>query len=73
MNIDLFTENEVRKARKLLAESSTPHSDILDQIVTPEVMARIDLATNQRNDRTYMAYRLEFVATHAAPVHLGQS
>lgn len=62
MNIDLFTEDEVRKARKLLAESSTPHQAILDQIVTAEVMARIDLATNQRNDRSYMAYRVEYVA-----------
>lgn len=62
MNIDLFTEDEVRKARKLLAESSTPHQAILDTIVTDDVMARIDLPTGQRNDRSYIAYRLEYVA-----------
>lgn len=62
MNIDLFTEDEVRRARKLLQESAIPHQAILDTIVTDEVMARIDLSTGQRNDRRYMAYRLEYVA-----------
>lgn len=62
MNIDLFTEDEVRRARKLLKESTIPHQAILDTIITDEVMARIDLFTGQRNDRRYMAYRLEYVA-----------
>ena len=62
MNIDLFTEDEVLRARKLLQESAIPHQAILDTIVTDEVMARIDLSTGQRNDRRYMAYRLEYVA-----------
>lgn len=62
MNIDLFTEDEVRRARKLLQESAIPHQAILDTIITDEVMARIDLSTGQRNDRRYMAYRLEYVA-----------
>lgn len=62
MNIDLFTEDEVRRARKLLKESAIPHQAILDTIITDEVMERIDLSTGQRNDRRYMAYRLEYVA-----------
>lgn len=61
--IDLFTKDEVRRARKLVATSLTPHGLICAEIVTPDVMRRIDAATGQSNDQHYMAYRLEYLAT----------
>lgn len=60
--IDLFTEDEVQRAKTILKASSTPHARILDEIVTDEVMQRINRDTGQENDRRYMAYRLEYVA-----------
>ena len=38
-------------------------SRIRDEIITDEVMKRIDGETGQENDRRYMAYRLEYVAS----------
>lgn len=60
--IDLFTEDEVSRAKSLLRNQSNPHYRILEEIVTAEVMQRIDDETGQKNDRDYMAYRLEYVA-----------
>lgn len=57
--IDLFTNDEVRRA---VGQS---HDYILDNIITPEVMDRIRVATVQDNDRRYMAYRLEYFANFA--------
>lgn len=62
--IDLFTEDEVQRAKTILKSSSTPHTRILDEIVTDEVVQRINRDTGQENDRRYMAYRLEYVASN---------
>lgn len=64
MKIDLFTEEEVRRAKKIIAEAkeATPHNRLRDEVVTEEVMQRIDQETGQQNDRNYMAYRLEYIA-----------
>ena len=55
--LNAFTNDEVRRA---IGQS---HDYILDNIITPEVMDRIRAATMQDNDRRYMAYRLEYVAS----------
>lgn len=57
--IDLFTEDEVQRAKTILKSS---HTRILGEIVTDEVVQRINRDTGQENDRRYMAYRLEYVA-----------
>lgn len=66
--IDLFTEDEVSRARSVIATSMDlrqRHQRLFDEIVTPEVMARIDAATGQANNRDYMAYRVEYLAGKA--------
>lgn len=57
--MDLFTESEVKRARKIINKAALPHKRIRNEILTDEVMARIDKQTGQTNDRRYMAYRLE--------------
>lgn len=54
-NDPLFTPREVEAARRLLRQGTEA---VRDAVVTPEVMARIDRVTGQKNDRTYMTYRL---------------
>ena len=64
--IDLYTEDEVKRAKDIIAtsrDSAQVSQRIRDEIVTDEVMERIDRETGQKNDRRYMAYRLEYVAT----------
>lgn len=61
--IDLFTEDEVARAKRLVARNPlNAHPYIREEIVTDEVMKRIDETTGQANDRNYMAYRLEHLA-----------
>ena len=63
--IDLFTDREVQAARVILKsshDSVQAHRRILNEIVTDEVMARIDADTGQPNSRDYMAYRLGYIA-----------
>ena len=64
--IDLFTAHEVSRARDILRTSmDTVQASrrIFEEVVTDEVMNRIDRETNQTNDRRYMAYRLEAIVT----------
>ena len=64
--IDLFTRDEVQRAKDIIATSmdgAQVSSRIRDEIITDEVMKRIDGETGQENDRRYMAYRLEYVAS----------
>lgn len=61
--IDLFTETEIRAAKKIMQNTATPHEAIVEKVVTEEVMARIDAETGQPNDRSYVAYRLEYIAS----------
>ena len=64
--IDLFTAAEVQRAKDIIATSmdgAQASSRIRDEIVTDEVMQRINRDTGQENDRRYMAYRLEYVAS----------
>lgn len=60
--IDLFTADEVRRAKKIMQRSLIAMPTIRDQIVTEEVMERINRETGQQNNRDYMAYRLEYIA-----------
>lgn len=64
--IDLFTRDEVQRAKGVIATSrDSAHASqrIRDEIVTEEVMERINHESGQENDRRYMAYRLEYVAS----------
>ena len=64
--IDLYTEGEVKRAKDIIAtsrDSAQVSQRIRDEIITDEVMKRIDGETGQENDRRYMAYRLEYVAS----------
>ena len=60
--IDLFTEDEVQRAKAIMRDGPTPHTRILDEIISDETMQRINRDTGRENDRRYMAYRLEYVA-----------
>lgn len=64
--IDLFTRDEVQRAKTILSSSMDTvqkNKRLRDEIITDEVMQRIDCETGQKNDRRYMAYRLEYVAS----------
>ena len=64
MNVDLFTVEELKRAQDIRSTSRDNLQFIQrvqDDILTDEVMARIDKATGQTNDRKYMAYRIEYV------------
>lgn len=60
--IDPFKDSEVAAAKKILTETSIPNKRICSEILTDVVMARIEKYTGQKNDQSYMAYRLEYVA-----------
>lgn len=60
--IDLFTRDEVKRAKKIMAAESIPHTRLRNEVVTEEVMKRINEETRQENHRDYMAYRLEHIA-----------
>ena len=63
--IDLFTRGEVRHARTILAAGGLVNKKLHDDVLTEDVMQRINEQTGQENNRRYMAYRLEYVAgTH---------
>lgn len=62
--IDLFTADEVKRAKEILKGTLIPMPAIRDQIITDEVMQRINRETGQENHREYMAYRLEHIANH---------
>ena len=64
--VDLFTSDELKRAKGIIAtsrDSAQASQRIRDEIVTEEVMERINRESGQENDRRYMAYRLEYVAT----------
>lgn len=62
--IDLFTVSEVRKAKNILTNGNgaPAHFRLMDEVLTPEVMRRIDNEAGLLNDRDYIAYRLEYIA-----------
>ena len=66
MNQDLFTAEEIKRAKDIIAtsrDSAQASQRIRDEIVTDEVMKRINKESGQTNDRRYMAYRLEYLAS----------
>jgi hypothetical protein len=64
---DLFTADELEKARKLYEECApgTFNGTVVREVVTP-AMARIDAATGQANDPRYIGYMLEFALGQSA-------
>jgi hypothetical protein len=62
---DLFTRNEVQRAKVIIASSRDAlqvHHRLRREVLTEEVLQRIDRATKTLNQTTYIAYRLEFIA-----------
>lgn len=59
---DLFTAAEVKAARRILAAEPFATDRVRQEVVTPEVMARINRETGHSNDRLYMTYRLIYIA-----------
>lgn len=69
--IDLFLKSEVRRAREIMRSPGHParrfkslHVGLKDML-RGKPMERIDAATQQENDLSYMAYRLEHIANIA--------
>ncbi len=62
--IDVYTHDEVNHAKRILNElKGAPANDRLQaEVVTEEVMTRINQETGQENVRAYIAYRLQFIA-----------
>lgn len=68
--VEIFTQDEIKRAAEIIADMPiTPHRRIVDEIVTPAVMERIDRETGQENNTAYVAYLLEFAATKL-PFHI---
>ena len=63
--IDWFELDEVRRA------IGQAHDYIFDNIITEEVMVRINKESGQTNNRRYMAYRLEHIANQES--HYGRN
>ena len=64
--VDLFTTDELKRAKDIIAtsrDSAQVSQRIRDEIITDEVMERINRESGQENDRRYMAYRLEYIAS----------
>jgi hypothetical protein len=57
---DLFTRAEIDRAVSLLGAQDF-HERVVQEILVPETMARIAALTQQENDRSYLAYMLEYV------------
>jgi hypothetical protein len=59
---ELFTEEELRRAVRLYNRSAVGHfnKDCVREIVTPEVVARINKLLGQENDAGYLAYVIEY-------------
>ncbi len=62
VEVDLFTAAEVKAARRIIAAEPFATDRVRQEVVTPEVMARINRETGQSNDRLYMTYRLIHIA-----------
>lgn len=59
---DLFTDEQIKKAIKIIKSESRPHARLIDEIVTPN-MERINEVTRQENHAGYIAYALEWAIT----------
>ena len=66
---DVFTEAELSEAIDLVERNAIPIDQLMERVVTDEVMARINASTGQENDRRYMAYALENAVKTVARYH----
>lgn len=69
--IDLFLVSEVRRGKEIV-QAKWPkdiHAALM-ALLEGSAMERINAATQQENDLSYMAYRLEHIATIARPWEL---
>ena len=60
--IDVFTTEEVERAKRIIKASMDElqkTNRIMDEVITEDVMQRIDRETGQVNFRRYMAYRIQ--------------
>lgn len=61
---ELFTINELKRAAELLTACQRDgrrfNSVVINELLTAEVLARINRKTGQENDPRYLGYMLEF-------------
>lgn len=59
---ELFTDAEIERAADLYrnAQPGTFCNTVVLKVITPEVLARIDAHTGQKNDARYLGYALEY-------------
>lgn len=56
----LFTKDEIKKAMKIVRDNPQPNDLLKRDVLTPEVMARIDETTGQENNIDYLCYALQY-------------
>lgn len=62
---DLLPEDKVKAAWRIMSQADDDatvgdiHRRLVDEVLTDDVMAKIDAATHQKNDRAYLAYALQ--------------
>lgn len=62
---ELLPENKIKTAWKIMSTADDDatvgdiHQRLMDEVLTDDVMAKIDAATDQKNDRAYLAYALQ--------------
>lgn len=67
-SIERFTRDEVQRAKSIIKTSMDDMqavNRILAEVVTPEVIRRIDIETRQADAPRYMAYRLQHLASNS--------
>jgi len=65
---DLFTDDEIAKAKQIINTDPLPNKRLVDEVVTP-AMKHINEVTGQENDARYFAYALErYLAREASDV-----
>lgn len=62
---DLFSNDELKRAGELFTSSppGTFCTNVVREVITPDVLARINEKTEQQNDARYLGYALEHALT----------
>lgn len=68
---DLFTDQEIKRAAELFerAQPGTFCTTVVREVITPEVLARIDQRLGQKNDARYWGYALEHAMMQSQKAH----
>lgn len=67
---ELFTDAEIKHAADLYARAlpGTFCENVVREVITPDVMARIDKHLGQKNDARYFGYALEYAISQSQGV-----